>query len=152
MDAGEAVRAASLPAADGCRQPPVRSSSRGGWWTVTVYLRYRAELGCTCRPSIWQLPSSRWKAIRAALERAVKRATAAAAARGRWRGRRQPTGCRSSTARRRRAPAGRSGAQAAASDPSELPPRGLLDKDDDGDEALSLEALRLLLAVRDAAD
>ena len=64
----------------------------------------------------------------------------------RWRGRRQR--CRSSTARRRRAPAG-SGAQAAASDPSELPPLGLLDKDD---EALSLEALRLLFAARDAAD
>jgi type II secretory pathway component PulM len=28
---------------------------------------------------VWQPPSSRWKAIRAALERAVKRATAAAA-------------------------------------------------------------------------
>jgi hypothetical protein len=41
-----------------------------------------------------------------------------------------------------------SGAQAAASDPSELPPLGLLDKD----EALSLEALRLLFAARDAAD
>jgi hypothetical protein len=40
--------------------------------------------------SIWQLPSSRWKAIRAALERAVKRATAAAAAADGWRGRRQP--------------------------------------------------------------
>ena len=45
-----------------------------------------------------------------------------------------------------------SGAQAAASDPSELPPLGLLDKDEDGDEALSPEALRLLFAARDAAD
>ena len=33
-----------------------------------------------------------------------------------------------------------------------LPPLGLLDKDDDGDEALSLEALLELLAARAAAD
>ena len=47
---------------------------------------YLAELGAhirpSCPPSSRQLPSSRWKAIRAALERAVKRATAAAAADG----------------------------------------------------------------------
>ena len=136
----------------GCR-PPVRSSSRGGWWTVTVYLRYRAELGCTCRPSIY-MPLH----LAAALI-AMEGDPCCAGARGeagdgrrhhgRWRGRRQR--CRSSTARRRRAPAG-SGVQAATSDPSELPPLGLLDRDDDGDEALSLEALRLLLAARDATD
>jgi hypothetical protein len=57
--------------ADGCR-PPV-ALRPGRWWSLP------GGAGCTCRPSIWQLPSSRWKAIRAALERAVKRATAAAA-------------------------------------------------------------------------
>ena len=111
---------------------------------------YMAELGAhirpSCPPSSRQLPSSRWKAIRAALERAVKRAKAAAAtADGEAAANAVAppplAGAQSSCS------AG-SGAQAAASDPSELPPLGLLDKD----EALSLEALRLLFAARDAAD